>query len=88
MTIEAIRFRAEGALIALQVKERKERVHYSYDSGAEWRDATVEDLLAVARFTSALDVLEGMVNRIQLHVESSQACGNPNLKEIPGWDRG
>lgn len=73
MSIEAIRFRAEGAFIVLQVLERVERSgHYSYDTSGSWRDAKVEDMLEAARFTSALDVLKGMVNSVQLYVDGSK----------------
>jgi hypothetical protein len=73
MTIEAIRFRAEGEFIVLQVLESQKRSgSYSYDIPAAWRDAKVEDMLDAARFTSALDVLQGMVNSVQLYVDSSK----------------
>ena len=46
--IEAIRFRAEGALMVLQVLYRKTGNYY--DREAEWRDASVEDMLNAAAF--------------------------------------
>lgn len=54
MGIEAIRFRAAEAGVILQVLERTEapRSAYYSDSVAIWRDAKVEDLLEVARFTT------------------------------------
>lgn len=48
MGINAIRFRAEGAFVVLQVCEL-DRTQYSTNV-AGWRDAKVEDLLGVARF--------------------------------------
>lgn len=74
MTIEAIRFRAEGELIVLQVLESQKRSGaYSYDIPAAWRDARVEDLLGVSRFTTAHDVLQELVGRIQLYVPPTEA---------------
>lgn len=73
MSIEAIRFRAEGELIVLQVLDRAERTgHYSYEASGTWRDAKVEDLLSAARFTTALDALQAMVSSVQLYVDGSK----------------
>lgn len=73
MSIEAIRFRAEGEFIVLQVLERAERAeYYTYSASGSWRDAKVEDMLEAARFTSAMDVLQGMVNSVQLYVDGSK----------------
>lgn len=47
MSINGIRFRAEGELVVLQVSEYK-RSHYSFESDVQWRDAKVQDLLDVA----------------------------------------
>ena len=81
MTIEAIRFRAEGEHIVLQVLESQKRSgSYSYDVPPVWRDAKVEDLLEAARFTSALDVLQGIASSIHAHWASSKtdAFGSEN----------
>lgn len=55
MSIQGIRFRTEGALIVLQVQEYTEGRGGSYHYGSEavvaWRDAKVEDMLEVSRFT-------------------------------------
>ena len=84
MSIEAIRFRAEGEFIVLQVLEKDRRNgRYSYDLPAEWRDAKVEDLLDAARFTSALDVLQGMVSSVQLYVDGNKDRANPQM-HFPG----
>ena len=48
MSIENVRFRTEGALVVLQVCERK--LYSNYDREPTWRDAKVEDLLEVAGF--------------------------------------
>jgi len=63
MTIEAIRFRVEGALVVLQVFEREKENQYSYGRDGTWRDAKPEDLLDVARFCST-----GLDRRIE-HLE-------------------
>lgn len=49
MSVEAIRFRADQAGVILQVLEREEGPYY--DRAPKWRDAKVEDLLEVARYT-------------------------------------
>lgn len=50
--IEAIRFRAEGTLLVLQVCESEKIYQMSaYSNEPRWRDANIEDLLQVARFT-------------------------------------
>lgn len=47
MSINDIRFRAEGALMVLQVNV-SERDDYGYSrTTSKWRDATVEDMLDV-----------------------------------------
>jgi hypothetical protein len=79
MSIDAIRFRAaaENAVI-LQVLESMAPDRYSYgDSRGEWRDAKVEDLLEVARYTRAYDALDksidslmGTVSHLQNQVSS------------------
>lgn len=69
MSIEAIRFRASEQGVILQVQERKERIGhaYQYELPGEWRDAKVEDLLDVARFTSFDSVSRQLVEfRAQL----------------------
>jgi hypothetical protein len=50
MSITAIRLRAEGDLLVLQVLEATENNYYGRDSIALWRDAKVEDLLDAAPF--------------------------------------
>lgn len=73
MTIEAIRFRAEGEHIVLQVLESQKRSgSYHYDTPSVWRDAKVEDMLEAARFTTALDALQAMVSSVQLYVDGSK----------------
>jgi len=50
MSITAIRLRAEGDLLVLQVLEATEGNYCGQDIIALWRDAEVEDLLDVAPF--------------------------------------
>ena len=50
MSITAIRLRAEGDLLVLQVLEATESNYYGPGNIALWRDAEVEDLLDVAPF--------------------------------------
>jgi len=49
MTIRAIRFRAEGETVVLQVLIPRSIAYTMNDSGT-WRDAKVEDLLDVSEF--------------------------------------
>jgi len=51
MNVVGIRFRTEGALVVLQVCESKPARFNSYQQDDEWRDAKVEDLLDVSKFT-------------------------------------
>lgn len=48
MSIVDIRFRNEGGKVVLQVCEKEKLTHYGYHYDQEWRDAKVEDMLAVA----------------------------------------
>lgn len=67
MTITAIRYRTEGALVVLQVAEKIERDGpYSYSEGPKWRDAKVEDMLDVA----------GHVTKERVVYVPSGPCGN------------
>jgi K+-sensing histidine kinase KdpD len=72
MSIDAIRYRAEGAMVVLQVLESFERSQYEYRDKTEWRDATVEDLLQVARYTRAHDALDRDISSLRAMVESVQ----------------
>jgi hypothetical protein len=72
MSITAIRFRAAEAGVILQVLETKERGLYESRDSAEWRDAKVEDLLEVARYTRAYDALDGLISGLQNSVSSMQ----------------
>lgn len=68
--IEAIRFRAAEAGVILQVQARERSEYDSYrQSAPKWRDATVEDLLDVAKFTrqaedDRISGLQQMVNEL------------------------
>lgn len=50
MSIDSIRFRAEGVTVVLQVKAYRESygLYNGHADAPKWRDATVEDLLDVA----------------------------------------
>ena len=64
MSISNIRFRAEGALIVLQVQaqDRESSMHAHWPK--EWRDATVEDLLAASRFFTTGEEIGHMKGQI------------------------
>lgn len=71
MTIEAIRFRASEVGVILQVLERTNSPYYS-ERDSKWRDAKVEDLLEVARYTRAHDALDGLISGLQSTVSGLQ----------------
>lgn len=50
MSVDAIRFRAEGETVVLQVKARRETypAYHGHGDSAQWRDAKLEDMLDVA----------------------------------------
>lgn len=77
MSIDGIRFRAEGALLVLQVAERDDRYsdYASYGRNTPtWRDATTQDMLHVARhiqqdgLADRLKSLEASVQNLQAHL--------------------
>lgn len=71
MSIEAIRFRAGEAGVILQVLESRKDTTYYHERG-EWRDAKVEDLLEVARYTLSYDALDNLISGLQNSVSSLQ----------------
>jgi hypothetical protein len=78
MSIEAIRFRMEGALCVLQVQERTGGDIYSYGGGlgssrvsVEWRDANATDLLDVARFTRDYPDLLARFRELQSRLDAA-----------------
>jgi hypothetical protein len=73
MSISAIRFRAEGELLVLQVCEHtRGDNYYGTREKAEWRDAKVTDLLNVAPFTSDWRALADRVSEISQQVNVSR----------------
>ncbi len=77
MSITAIRFRVQDALVVLQVQARKtERYSYGGEDMFEWRDAQPTDLLEVARFTSDWNELRiaitEQIRRIDMLWETKQ----------------
>jgi hypothetical protein len=69
MSIDAIRFRATADAVVLQVLESREG-RYDYERKGEWRDAKVEDLLEVARYTRAYDALDQSISQIKADLEA------------------
>lgn len=68
MSIQGIRFRTEGSLVVLQVLEYTEstRSYYgSNDASSSWRDAKVEDMLTVARYTFDPGRLEPRIDALE-----------------------
>lgn len=64
MRIDKIRFRVNGEAVVLQVLEVSPRGIYECADKAEWRDAKVEDLLEVARYTRAYDALDKNIDSL------------------------
>ncbi len=48
MSIESFRFRSEGELVVLQVKQMPDRGAYEWEREGTWRDAKVTDLIDIA----------------------------------------
>jgi hypothetical protein len=77
VSIQAIRFRAEGDKVVLQVKEYTEgrsspHFYERTDAVVAWRDAEVEDLLDVSRFTADQSEIAKRLNDLESRVEWMQ----------------
>lgn len=85
MSIEAIRFRAGEAGVILQVLETRNNTAY-YGERGEWRDAKVEDLLEVARYTRSYDALDNLISGLQNQVSGLQdQMGRMSDKQENGY---
>jgi hypothetical protein len=72
MSIAAIRFRNEGALVVLEVLVGGEYDGFSSRRDATWRDAVTGDLLEVAAYTRAHDSLSTELESMRNVVGSLQ----------------
>lgn len=79
MSLTAIRFRVQDGMCVLQVLETLQADSDYYGGGrsrssASWRDASPEDLLEVAKFTSDWSGIEARMGRLESDISTLRAA--------------